>query len=168
MDKIPHHDVPPGKLDYCQITGSKDLFEAIDLGYQSPCDALLTKAQLDHPEKRYPLRLMICPESGSAQLDYIIPGEEVYFPEYPYRSGISKPLEVYQRAFADDVVKRFNIPEGSLCVDIGSNDGTLLTGFARNNMRTLGVEPTNIAEIVHYEITGDELTDQRPKGEAHQ
>jgi hypothetical protein len=151
MEKIPHHDVSSGKLDHCQITGSKNLFMAIDLGHQSPCDALLTKEQLDQPEKTYPLRLMICPESGSAQLDYIIPGDEVYYPEYPYRSGISKPLEEYQRAFADDVVTRFAIAPQSLCVDIGSNDGTLLTGFARNDMRPLGVEPTNIAKIAREE-----------------
>jgi hypothetical protein len=151
MEKNPYHDVPDGKLDYCQITGSKNLFEAIDLGHQAPCDSLLTREQLDHPEKTYPLRLMICPESGSAQLDYIIPGDEVYYPEYPDRAGISKPLEVYQRAFADDVVQRFAIAPGSLCVDIGSNDGTLLTGFKRNDMRVLGVEPTNIARIAREE-----------------
>jgi hypothetical protein len=39
----------------------------------------------------------------------------------------------------------------SLCVDIGSNDGTLLTGFARNGMKPLGVEPTNIAKIARSE-----------------
>ena len=27
MKKIEHHDVKLGKLDYCQITGSKDIFE---------------------------------------------------------------------------------------------------------------------------------------------
>jgi hypothetical protein len=146
-----NHDVPTGPLDYCQITGSKNLFEAIDLGHQAPCDALLEKEMLRHPEKTYPLRLMICPESGSAQLDYIVDGSEIYYPEYPYRSGISKPLEEYQRAFADDIVKQFNVPEGSLCVDVGSNDGTLLTGFKRNNMKVLGVEPTNIAKIAREE-----------------
>lgn len=151
MEKIPYHNVPTGKLSHCQITGSENLFEAIDLGHQPPCDALLTKEQLDQAEKHYPLRLMICPESGSAQLDYIVDGEEIYYPEYPYRSGISKPLEEYQRAFADDVVKKLNVPKDSLCVDIGSNDGTLLTGFKRNDMRVLGVEPTNIAKIAKEE-----------------
>lgn len=151
MSTIPDHDVPTGKLDYCQITGSKNLFLAIDLGHQSPCDALPTKEMLDQPEKTYPLRLMICPESGSAQLDYVVDGSEIYYPDYPYRSGISKPLEEYQRAFADDVVSRFAIAKGSLCVDIGSNDGTLLTGFKRNDMKTLGVEPTNIAKIAREE-----------------
>lgn len=146
-----HHDVLPGKLDYCQITGSKNLFEAIDLGHQPPCDALLTVDMLDMPEKRYPLRLMICPDSGSAQLDYVVDGKEIYYPEYPYRSGISKPLEEYQRAFADDIVKRFRLAPKSLCVDIGSNDGTLLTGFKKNGMKALGVEPTNIARIARKE-----------------
>lgn len=146
-----NHDVPPGKLEHCQITGSTNLFQAVDLGHQPPCDALLEKDMLDAPEKHYPLRLMICPESGSAQLDYIVDGSEIYFPEYPYRSGISKPLADYQRAFADDIVKQFSIAEGSLCVDVGSNDGTLLTGFKRLNMKTLGIEPTNIAKIAREE-----------------
>lgn len=148
---MPEHDVPPGKLDHCQITGSKNLFQAIDLGHQPPCDALLEREMLDQPEKTYPLRLMICPKSGSAQLDYIVDGKEIYFPEYPYRSGISKPLADYQRAFADDIVKQFSLASNSLCVDVGSNDGTLLTGFKKNGMAALGVEPTNIAKIAREE-----------------
>lgn len=145
------HDAVPGKLEHCQITGSTNLNLVIDLGHQPPCDSLLTAAMLDLPEKTYPLRLMHCPESGLAQLDYVIEGSEIYYPDYPYRSGISKPLETYQRAFADRIVERFNIAPGSLCLDIGSNDGTLLTGFKRHNCRVLGVEPTNIAAIARSE-----------------
>jgi hypothetical protein len=136
------HDVAVGPLKHCQITGSKNLFEAIDLGHQPPCDALLDS--LDVPEKTYPLRLMICPESGSAQLDYVVDGAEIYPPSYPYRSGISKPLADYQRAFADGVAKRFG--KGRV-VDIGSNDGTLLTGFQRHGCSVMGVEPTDVAKI---------------------
>jgi hypothetical protein len=146
-----NHDAAPGKLDHCQITGSTNLFEAIDLGHQPPCDALLSEAQLYEPETHYPLRLMICPDSGLAQLDYVVAGETIYPSDYPYRAGISKPLQDYQRAFADDIVERFGIAPDSLCVDIGSNDGTLLTGFRRTGMRTLGVEPTNIAKIARSE-----------------
>ena len=146
-----NHDAVPGRLDRCQITGSKNLFEAIDLGHQPPCDALLTSKTINEPEVYYPLRLMICPDSGLAQLDYVVEGSIIYPKDYPYRSGISAPLRDYQRAFADDIVKKFNIHPKSLCVDIGSNDGTLLTGFKRNNMRTLGVEPTNMAEFARKE-----------------
>ena len=99
------HDAAPGRLDRCQITGSSNLNLVIDLGHQPPCDSLLTAEMLHQPEKTYPLRLMHCPESGLAQLDYVIDGSEIYYPEYPYRSGISKPLEDYQRAFADRIVE---------------------------------------------------------------
>ena len=139
------HDAAPGRLDHCQITGSENLFEAVDLGHQPPCDALLSEAALDLPEITYPLELMICPESGLAQLGHVVDGSLIYPLDYPYRAGISEPLRIYQRAFADGIVQRFRIPADSLCADIGSNDGTLLTGFRRNGMRIIGVEPTNIA-----------------------
>jgi C-methyltransferase C-terminal domain/Putative zinc binding domain/Methyltransferase domain len=145
------HDAAPGKLERCQITGSSNLNLVIDLGHQPPCDSLLTAEMLHKPEKTYPLRLMHCPDSGLAQLDYIVDGSEIYYPDYPYRSGISWPLEQYQRAFADRIVARFAIAPGALCVDIGSNDGTLLTGFKRHGCRALGVEPTNIARIAREE-----------------
>jgi hypothetical protein len=123
----------------------------IDLDCQPLCDSLLTKDDLSRPESYYPLRLYICPESGLAQLDYVVDGNLVYHPEYPYRSGITKELEIYQRAFAQDVVTELGIPKHAFCLDIGSNDGTLLTGFSRLGMRTLGVEPTNIAKIARQE-----------------
>ncbi len=146
MTKI-NHDAAPGKLDHCQITGSKNLFEVIDLGHQPPCDALLTEKTINQPETHYPLRLMLCPDSGLAQLDYVIEGSIIYPGNYPYRAGISKPLQDYLRIFADDIVTKFKVPPKSLCVDIGCNDGTLLTGFKRYGMRTIGVEPTNMAKF---------------------
>jgi hypothetical protein len=151
MTSASRHDAAPGKLDRCQITGSNNLFEAIDLGHQPPCDALLSEAQLREPEIRYPLRLTICPDSGLAQLDYVVESETIYPLDYPYRSGISRPLRDYQRIFADAIVEQFSVPMGSLCVDIGSNDGTLLTGFRRKGMKVLGVEPTNMALLARDE-----------------
>src|SRR5262245_16870957 len=148
---LPDHDVGPGPLTRCQISGSSNLELIIDLDCQPLCDSLLTKEELGRPETYYPLRLYICPESGLAQLDYVVDGNVVYHPEYPYRSGITKELEIYQRAFAEDVVTELGIPKHAFCLDIGSNDGTLLTGFSRLGMRTLGVEPTNIAKIAQQE-----------------
>lgn len=146
-----NHDVAPGRLDHCQITGSQNLFEIIDLGHQPPCDALLTEKTINEPEVYYPLRLMLCPESGLAQLDYSVPGEILYPSEYPYRAGISRPLQDYLVAFADGVVKDFNILPDSLCVDVGSNDGALLSGFKRLGMRTVGIEPTDMAKYARKE-----------------
>src|ERR1700752_381626 len=112
MMPIQNHDAPPGRLEHCQVTGSTNLFEVIDLGHQPPCDALLTELQLFQPETHYPLRLMLCPDSGLAQLDHVVPGDVIYPPDYPYRAGVSAPLVEYQRTFADDVVRRFSVGRG--------------------------------------------------------
>ena len=146
-----NHDAAPGPLTACQICGSADLFEIIDLGHQPLCDSLLTKAQLSQPETTYPLALNMCRACGLAQLSYVVPGEVVYHPAYPYRSGISAPLRDYQRGFASDVVARLGVPAGALVIDIGSNDGTLLTGFRDLGMGVCGVEPTDIAKVAERE-----------------
>lgn len=145
------HDVPPGPLMKCQVTGSENLNLVIDMGHQPPCNALLTEAMLHEPETCYPLRVFHCPDSGLVQLDYVVDGSVVYPASYPYRSGISAPLAVYQRALADDIVARFAPATGSLCVDVGSNDGTLLTGLRDHKLRPLGVEPTDVAQIARTE-----------------
>jgi hypothetical protein len=144
-----NHDVKVGKLDYCQITGSNNLFEAIDLGFQPPCGTLLTKETLNNPETYYPLRLMVCPESGLGQLDYVL-GNEFCFPvDYAYRPGISAPLVDHLKKLAFKIISDNKLKPNSLIVDIGSNDGTLLSFFKKRGMRVLGVEPTNMAKVAN-------------------
>lgn len=142
----------PGPLTHCQITGSKDLFEAIDLGFQSSAGALLTKEGLHEPETHYPLRLMISRASGLGQLDYVVDPKLLFSTtEYVYRTGISEPLRVHLAALTDQIVETLALPKRSFCVDVGSNDGTLLTGFRAQGMRVLGIEPTNMAKIARKE-----------------
>ena len=38
--------------------------------------------------------------------------------------------------------------------------------FVAKNLERIGDHATNIAEIIHYEITGEELTEERPKSDA--
>lgn len=139
-----NHDVKPGYLDYCQVCGSTDLHLRMDLGHQPLCDALLTKEQLNQPETHYPLRLMQCAKCSLAQLGYVVSGKEVYPPDYPYRAGISWPVVAAHKEMAVDLVRRYG---KGLCVDIGCNDGTLLSMFQLQGCDVLGFEPTKVAAI---------------------
>lgn len=141
------HDVSPGPLHRCQICGSEHLELVLDCGHQPLCDSLLTKEMLSQPETHYPLRLNRCIECGLAQLDYVVDGAVVYHPDYPYRSGITAELATYQRAMSSDLIARLGLEASSLVVDVGCNDGTLLSGFRHHGMRALGIEPTNIARF---------------------
>ncbi len=145
IERLIDHDAAPGPLTRCQITGSENLHCVLDLGHQPPCDALVTDPNA--PETTYPLRLMFCPDSGLAQLDYVVPGAEIYPPSYPYRAGISWPVREYQAEFAVDLARRFELAGNALVVDVGSNDGTLLKALQRFDVRALGVEPTDVAAI---------------------
>ncbi len=138
------HDAKPGPLSHCQICGSEDLRLLIDLGHQPPCDSLLTKDKLNQPEVTYPLRLNQCTQCSLAQLDYVVPARTVYPFEYPYRAGISWPVVAAHKAMARSLVDRFG---AGFCLDIGSNDGTLLAQFKELGCAVIGVEPTDIADI---------------------
>ena len=140
-------DLPVGFYNYCQICASGNLEVVVDLGNHAPCDSLLTSDQIHEMEKTYPLRFLLCTDCKLAQIDYVVPPEELFYPEYPYRTGITETLKSYMHGMAQRVVKKAGIGEGSLVIDIGSNDGTLLQGFKSLGMRVLGVEPTNVAKI---------------------
>lgn len=131
------------------MCNSKKLHMILDLGHQPLCDTLLTKEMLDKPEVTYPLRMMWCENCTGVQLDYCVAGEEVYHPDYPYRSGITKELAEYQVNISKSLIAKYGITSKDLVIDVGSNDGTLLRGFKREGIRILGVEPTNIAKIAN-------------------
>lgn len=142
-----HHFVKTGHIPSCQICNSDQLHTILDLGHQPLCDTLLTPAMLDQAEKTYPLRMIWCENCSGVQIDYCVDGTEVYHPDYPYRSGITKELSEYQKTICLSLIKKYQLTDKDLAIDIGSNDGTLLSGFQREGIRILGVEPTNIARI---------------------
>lgn len=142
-------DIMPGHIDVCQICSSNNLQPVIDMGYFAPCDSLLTSEMLKHSEKSYPLNLVRCRDCGLVQIDYAVDSRELFFPEYPYRTGITETLKKNMHNVATSMLQKFKFKQGSLVIDIGSNDGTLLEGFKKVGMRVLGVEPTNIADIAN-------------------
>lgn len=145
------HDLPLGHINSCQICSSNDLQPILDLGHQPPCDSLLTAEQLNEAETRYPLRFLRCRQCGLAQIDHVVSPEILFHRAYPYRSGITATLATNLRKTAEATIERFNVGLGSLVVDIGSNDGTLLRGFADRGMKVLGIEATDIAKIANNE-----------------
>ena len=143
-------DPKDGELPYCMVSGSNDIDDVIDLGDQPLCDSLLTNLDKEKKiEKFYPLRLKANYKLGCSQLSYIVPGKEVYHADYPYRPGITKQIVEHHASQASENIKKYGIDNRSLVVDIGSNDGTLLRQYQLKDMRVLGVEPTNIADIAN-------------------
>lgn len=144
-----HHFVKSGHIKNCQICNSKKLHLILDLGHQPLCDSLLTVDTLNESENTYPLRMIWCEECSLVQIDYCVDGNLVYHPNYPYKSGVTKELVEYQSGISKSLITKYGLISDDLVIDLGSNDGTLLSGFKKNQINVLGVEPTNIAKIAN-------------------
>jgi SAM-dependent methyltransferase len=70
------------------------------------------------------------------------------FEDYLYMSSASATLTAHLYELSDVVVARRGLGRSDLVIDIGCNDGTLLKGFQRHGVRTLGVDPAvNLAAL---------------------
>ena len=138
-----------GHFTHCQNCGHQPLLSIMDFGHHPPCDSLVRPAQLTLPEPFYPLHLLRCERCGLVQIDYAVDPAELFYEGYPYMTGITGALKSNFDAMAGKVIETLGLQPGSLVIDIGSNDGTILEGFKARGMRVLGVEPTGIAKIAN-------------------
>ena len=145
--KFPFHNAKDGYLNTCQISGEDNLKELIDLGNQPLSDTLIEKENLSKEEKNFPLKILRSPTLGHSQLNYIVPHNELYHADYPYRPGITKEIIEHHTEQAKKNKQKYKLNENELVVDIGSNDGTLLKCYKKLNLNVLGVEPTNMADV---------------------
>lgn len=141
------NNVTYGYITACQVCGSTPLSTVLSLGHQAPVHAHLTKKKLHQAETSYPLNLCRCNKCGLMQLDYIVDPKIIFYPEYPYFSGMTNMLINDFRSLRDTLIEKYHIEPGDLVVDIGSNDGTLLKGFKEKGQQILGVEPTNVGKV---------------------
>jgi len=127
------------KATNCRMCQSKNLKQWLDLGLHPHSDHF-------HKEKEaemfYPLGVSVCESCGLNQLTYIVAKEELYLKDYLYESSITKTASDHWQELADTVCQKVELPDNSFIVDIGSNDGTLLTKFQARGHRVLGIDPT--------------------------
>jgi len=125
------HNINLGNVYFCQICNSKKLSIILDLGFTPPCDSLPNDEALSVSEIYYPLKLLRCSDCFLMQLSYVVDPRILFHINYPYKSSITNVLSDNLQNGAQKIIENLNIPENSLVVDIGSNDGTLLKGFQK-------------------------------------
>lgn len=122
------------------MCGSRDLQLILKMTPTPPGDHYVTAAQLATPQPVYPMDLMMCGHCALVQLPDVVDPELLYR-DYIYNTSISLGLVQHFDRYSEAVIARLGTAPGSLVVDIGSNDGTLLKGFKKRGMTVLGVDP---------------------------
>ena len=128
------------KRDVCRLCQGKNLELVVPLAPTPVAEKYLTKNQLNQKEIICPLDLYMCKSCGHVQLLDIIDPKFLYS-NYTYSSGDSSGLVKHFKEYADNIVNKYKPKKGSLVVDIGSNDGTLLNFFKQNGLKVLGIDP---------------------------
>jgi SAM-dependent methyltransferase len=129
----------------CRLCGSGAVEVAVPL---QPITMATPNLDLQAVAQRYvgvarvsvPLDLYLCRQCGHLQLlDVIDP--DIQYTHFKYTTSISLGLPEHFRMLADELIASAGTKPGSLVVEIGSNDGTLLRPFKERGLNVLGVDP---------------------------
>jgi SAM-dependent methyltransferase len=145
------------RVTRCGVCGWTSLTPILSLGTSPPPCVMHPTTQPPVVEERYPLELVRCERCSLIQLSVIVNPDVMFPPEFPYSSGNSRQLH---RTF-EHLARSAAVDPDDLIVDIGANDGTLLSKF---DCRTVGVEPTRQVERIdgaaYQEFFTPELADR--------
>lgn len=119
--------------------GSSCLQQFIDLNIQPNGNHFPGKHDFKG-EPRFPFAMDVCVECWQVQIEES-PSPEFMFSNHPYITGDNMPVIDHFKIMVDRTLSRFDMDEGALVLDIGANDGTLLSIFQSKGMRVLGIDP---------------------------
>jgi hypothetical protein len=136
-------------IEYCQICGNECLETVLSLGYMPPVNQMVPVGLAPHQSLWFPTTLLYCNKCELVQLGLAVDPAIIFPPEYPYTSGTTKLLRDNFAELYVESSKLLALRNEDLIIDIGSNDGTLLSNFQKGGHRILGIEPTNVSNIAN-------------------
>jgi SAM-dependent methyltransferase len=136
-------------IECCQVCGHAPLETVLSLGYMPPVNQMVSIGEVPRQQPWFPTNLLHCAKCDLVQLGLAVDPSIIFPPEYPYTSGTTKVL---RDNFADlyfEASAMLGLGANDLVIDIGSNDGTLLSNFQDGGHRVLGIEPTEVGKIAN-------------------
>jgi NDP-4-keto-2,6-dideoxyhexose 3-C-methyltransferase len=127
-------------INCCRICESINLTRILDLGEME-----LTGVFPESKTQKItsgPLRLVKCSNCGLVQLDHNFPLTEMYGDNYGYRSGLNNSMKKHLENSVKSITSIVSLQPNDVVLDIGSNDGTLLSYYPEMNITLVGMDPT--------------------------
>lgn len=123
---------------------------------------------------RFPVDVYMCADCGHVQQLDVVDSKSLW-EAYTYYSGDAKGMPEHFQKVASDVIRTHCPAPGSLVIDIGSNDGSLLVPFKAAGYRVLGIDPAReiarqateagietIPELMTLELAGKIRSERGP------
>jgi SAM-dependent methyltransferase len=133
------------EITRCRICGNRDLVPILAMGEQyltgvfpSTPDAVLSKGPLEVVACSTDFNTRAC---GLVQLRQTYNLNEMYGDNYGYRSALNRAMVRHLEEKVCRLIAQYPLRSGDLVLDIGSNDGTLLSFYPRRELTVVGIDP---------------------------
>lgn len=128
------------KRTTCRLCESTALTCVLSLAPTPPANEFLSPSEQTGDQERFPLDVSLCESCGHLQLVDVVDPSRL-FERYVYVSGTSPVFVAHFEAYAAHLVDSLGLKPGGFALDVGSNDGVLLSALKGHGMQVLGVDP---------------------------
>ncbi len=142
------------KRTTCRVCGSTSLKKVIDLGPQYLQGSFVKPGKEMPSTRKIDCTLVRCnPEEdenacGLLQMEHSVP-PEILYAAYWYRSGTNNTMRHHLKGIADAVLDLIRKKDVVSVLDIGCNDGTLLSYYP-DKFEKFGCDPSDVAQEVKF------------------
>ncbi len=145
----------------CRICHSSKIVPVVKIPPQFIASTFV-KTNKNNPKSKIkiPLTLMLCRKCGLAQLRETV-NPDLLYENYFYRSNVSNTMNRDLRNVVEDVLERANPKKGESVLDIGANDGLMLTMYP-SNLNRVGIDPAKNIDWSHLPSSVKMVNDYFP------
>ncbi len=138
-------------VEECRLCGNRALPVILDLGVQC-LTGVFPPADAPSPAGG-PLELVKCHGGenacGLVQLRHSFDASQMYGANYGYRSSLNRSMVNHLERIVENLMSRVKLQDSDVVLDIGSNDGTLLS-FYPDELLRIGMDPTSARFREYY------------------
>ena len=129
------------RVSACEVCGEQHLISVLDLGEHPLCDDLVRIGE-ERMCREYPIEVVLCNTCLTGHQRFQVAKRELFPESYHYRARFTADVLNGMAGLVDSCERKFGQVAGQLVLDVGCNDGSLLSFFRGKGAKTIGVEPT--------------------------
>ncbi len=133
------------EITRCEVCDNTHLRSVVDLGNHPMCDDLVPVGDT-RICREYPIEILFCEVCRTAHQRFQIPKHELFPSSYHYRSRHTADVLNGMKALVEVCEATLGGLSAKVVLDVGCNDGSLLSFFAERGASTVGIEPTGAAK----------------------
>ena len=142
------------EIEKCRICGNTDITRILSLGKQYLTGVFPKNGSTGL--SKGPLELVACNVEGNrqacglVQLRQSFNLQEMYGDNYGYRSSLNRAMVKHLGDKVRHLLEQYPLRPGDVVLDIGSNDGTLLSFYPEGQATVVGIDPTADKFVSYY------------------